>query len=136
MNKDQKPIELSEGSVIKAPFWPEPVKIEKVEYLGDHIRIVGATINSKTYVDSLIYKEDFDKIEAFSIITDFLANAEDVFLALEAYRFKLASLFDPLLAMNVSRVDPLPHQIEAVYGYVLKLPRIRFLIADDPGAGK
>ncbi|HEC56840.1 MAG TPA: DUF3883 domain-containing protein [Candidatus Syntrophoarchaeum butanivorans] len=136
MNKDQKPIELSEGSVIKAPFWPEPVKIEKVEYLGDHIRIVGATINSNTYVDSLIYKEDFDKIEAFSIITDFLANAEDVFLALEAYRFKLASLFDPLLAMNVSRVDPLPHQIEAVYGYVLKLPRIRFLIADDPGAGK
>jgi SNF2 family DNA or RNA helicase len=38
--------------------------------------------------------------------------------------------------MNASKVDPLPHQIEAVYGYVLKLPRIRFLIADDPGAGK
>ncbi|MDP2844873.1 MAG: DEAD/DEAH box helicase, partial [Candidatus Methanoperedens sp.] len=38
--------------------------------------------------------------------------------------------------MNTSKVDPLPHQIEAVYGYVLKLPRIRFLIADDPGAGK
>jgi len=38
--------------------------------------------------------------------------------------------------MNVSRVDPLPHQIDAVYDYVLKLPRIRFLIADDPGAGK
>ena len=38
--------------------------------------------------------------------------------------------------MNTSKVDPLPHQIEALYGYVLKLPRIRFLIADDPGAGK
>lgn len=38
--------------------------------------------------------------------------------------------------MNISKVDPLPHQIEAVYGYVLNLPRIRFLIADDPGAGK
>lgn len=45
-------------------------------------------------------------------------------------------MYDPLLAMNTSKVDPLPHQIEAVYGYVLKLPRIRFLIADDPGAGK
>lgn len=45
-------------------------------------------------------------------------------------------MYDPLLAMNISKVDPLPHQIEAVYGYVLKLPRIRFLIADDPGAGK
>ena len=38
--------------------------------------------------------------------------------------------------MNTSKIDPLPHQIDAVYGYVLKLPRIRFLIADDPGAGK
>jgi len=40
------------------------------------------------------------------------------------------------LAVNTSKIDPLPHQIEAVYGYILKLPRIRFLIADDPGAGK
>jgi hypothetical protein len=38
--------------------------------------------------------------------------------------------------MNTSKVDALPHQIEAVYGYILKLPQIRFLIADDPGAGK
>ena len=36
--------------------------------------------------------------------------------------------------MNTSKADPLPHQIEAVYGYVLRLPRIRFLIADDTGA--
>src|SRR5947209_14960465 len=57
------------------------------------------------------------------------------FLALEAKRYRFASLYDPLLAMNTSKVDPLPHQIEAVYGYILKLPRIRFLIADDPGAG-
>jgi len=38
--------------------------------------------------------------------------------------------------MNTSKIVPLPFQIEAVYGYVLKLPRIRFLLADDPGAGK
>ena len=38
--------------------------------------------------------------------------------------------------MNISKVDPLPHQIEAVYGYILQQPRVRFLIADDPGAGK
>jgi len=59
-----------------------------------------------------------------------------IILGLEARRYRFASLYDPLLAMNTSKVDPLPHQIEAVYGYVLRLPRIRFLIADDPGAGK
>jgi len=55
---------------------------------------------------------------------------------LEAKRYGYASLYDPLLAMNISKVDPLPHQIEAVYGYILRQPRVRFLIADDPGAGK
>ena len=39
-------------------------------------------------------------------------------------------------SLSIARVDPLPHQLEAVYDYFLKLPRIRFLLADDPGAGK
>ncbi|MBI1922866.1 DEAD/DEAH box helicase, partial [Candidatus Poribacteria bacterium] len=63
-------------------------------------------------------------------------EARHVFLSLEARRYRYASLYDSLFAVNASKVDPLPHQVEAVYGYVLKLPRIRFLIADDPGAGK
>ena len=57
-------------------------------------------------------------------------------LALEAKRLQHAFLYDPVIAMSVSRVDPLPHQIEAVYGHVLKMPRIRFMLAHDPGAGK
>ena len=57
-------------------------------------------------------------------------------LALEAMRLRYAFMYDPVLAMSVSKVDPLPHQIEAVYGYVLKKPRIRFMLAHDPGAGK
>ncbi|MBU4491262.1 MAG: DEAD/DEAH box helicase, partial [Euryarchaeota archaeon] len=63
-------------------------------------------------------------------------EAWKVFLALETTRYRFASMYDPLIAMNTSKVDPLPHQIEAVYGYILKKPRIRFMIADDPGAGK
>ena len=42
----------------------------------------------------------------------------------------------PYFSLSISRVDPLPHQLEAVYDYFLQLPRIRFLLADDPGAGK
>ncbi|MHA1267966.1 MAG: helicase-related protein, partial [Candidatus Helarchaeota archaeon] len=44
--------------------------------------------------------------------------------------------FDPLYAVNISQVDPLPHQIEAIYHHILQNPHIRFLLADDPGAGK
>ncbi len=129
-------MEIRSGTIVQSSFFPEPVKIEKVEDMGDYIRIVGATINSNQHVDSIIPKDEISRFKTFTYDTDFSANSESVFLGLEAYRFRLASLFDPILAMNVSRVDPLPHQIEAVYGYVLKLPRIRFLIADDPGAGK
>ena len=63
-------------------------------------------------------------------------NAEDFFFFIEASRIRLAYQFDPHLAISVSQVDPLPHQIEAVYHYALQSPRLRFLIADDPGAGK
>lgn len=57
-------------------------------------------------------------------------------LASEAYRIRLAYLFDPLLAVHSSLVEPLPHQITAVYGEMLMRQPLRFLLADDPGAGK
>ena len=57
-------------------------------------------------------------------------------LASEAYRIKLAHLFDPYLAVHTSMVEPLPHQITAVYGEMLTRQPLRYLLADDPGAGK
>src|SRR6202035_5909482 len=57
-------------------------------------------------------------------------------LVSEAHRINLAHLFDPLLAIHTSMVDPLPHQITAVYGEMLARQPLRFLLADDPGAGK
>lgn len=127
---------LSPGVVIKGPYWKEGVRVEKIEDLGSYLRIIGSTIHSKEHIDHLLEKKAFDKLEILEKALDFSANPAEVFLVIEAIRFRYASLFDPLLAVNVSRVDPLPFQIEAVYGYILKQPRIRFLIADDPGAGK
>jgi SNF2 family DNA or RNA helicase len=57
-------------------------------------------------------------------------------LGIEAMRLGLAYEYDPYFSLSIARVDPLPHQLEAVYQYFLKMPRIRFLLADDPGAGK
>src|SRR6202000_1168945 len=57
-------------------------------------------------------------------------------LASEAYRIGLAHLFDPYLAIHTSQIDPLPHQITAVYQEMLPRQPLRFLLADDPGAGK
>ena len=57
-------------------------------------------------------------------------------LVSEAYRIRMAYLFDPWLAVHLSQVEPLPHQITAVYGEMLPRQPLRFLLADDPGAGK
>jgi SNF2 family DNA or RNA helicase len=57
-------------------------------------------------------------------------------LVSEAQRIHLAHLFDPVLAVHTSMVEPLPHQITAVYESMLPRQPLRFLLADDPGAGK
>jgi len=127
---------INVGQIIHNVRWPEPVEVKLVEQMDDYVRIVGVTVRSRQHVDQLIPKSEFQSLQTDKQICDFQGNPRHVFLALETYRYRFASLYDPLLAMNTSKVDPLPHQIEAVYGYVLQLPRIRFLIADDPGAGK
>lgn len=127
---------MKPGLVVTGPKWPEPIEIKKVENSGGYAHIVGSTIVTKQHVDQLIPVADFSQVSVSVIETDFGSEPLKTFLAIETKRYRFASLYDPLLAMNASKVDPLPHQIEAVYGYVLRLPRIRFLIADDPGAGK
>jgi len=124
------------GSIIKGPNWPEPVEIKLVEETGEYVHIVGATTHSGEHIDQIIPRDEFSTFSTAGMGSTFSEESWKVFLALEATRYRFVSMYDPLLAMNTSKIDPLPHQIEAVYGYVLKLPRIRFLIADDPGAGK
>lgn len=127
---------LKAGDIIQDDRWAEPVQVNLLESMGDYVRIVGVTIHSHEHIDQLIQKDEAKILNVQKLESDFSAKPHEVFLSLETKRYRYASLYDPLLAMNTSKVDPLPHQIEAVYGYVLKLPRIRFLIADDPGAGK
>lgn len=128
--------DLKRGVIIVGPMWPEPISVKTVDVKGRYVHIVASTVPSNRHVDQMIPQEELAGINIQSITTDFTGEAWKVFLALEGRRYRLASLYDPLLAMNTSKVDPLPHQIEAVYGHVLKKPRIRFLLAHDPGAGK
>ena len=129
-------MDIKPGNLVKGPFWNEPIIVSQIEQVGDYVRLVGHTKHTKAAIDRLFTQADFQKIEIAETRLDFAAPPESTFFLIEATRFNYASLFDPLLAMNVSRIDPLPFQIEAVYGYILKQPRVRFLIADDPGAGK
>jgi len=130
-------IELSEGQVIQAAFLPEPAIVKKFEPRRSFYVLEYVLKNSKKF-DSINLTQD--QLEQISLVQPdsltAIRNPEDFFLYIEANRVRMAYQFDPMLAISTSQVDPLPHQIEAVYDYALEQPRLRFMIADDPGAGK
>ena len=65
-----------------------------------------------------------------------VVDPEKLRLLIEAVRIRLAYAYDRHFAVSLSGIRTLPHQIEAVYQKMLPQPRLRFLLADDPGAGK
>ncbi|MFW5777082.1 MAG: helicase-related protein [Spirochaetota bacterium] len=75
-------------------------------------------------------------VETVALLPPLDADANEFKLAAESQRIRLAWLHDPLLAVNTSAVEPLPHQISAVYEHMLPRQPLRYLLADDPGAGK
>ena len=129
---------LREGQRITAPFLSDTAEVKKFEPRSGYYRLeVVLQDGHQAYQSHQITGEQLAQIQVVEQSPIALTgNAEDFFFLIEAHRIRLAYQFDPQLAVSVSQVDPLPHQIEAVYHYVLNSPRIRFLIADDPGAGK
>ena len=128
---------LEPNVILEGDFWPEPVRILTLKQLGDNTKIEAAGIKTQQLYSRILRAEDLARVRVTTEpIRDFGGRGEAFFLAMEAHRIRYAHQFDPLFAVNISLVDPLPHQIEAVYHYILRSPRIRFLLADDPGAGK
>lgn len=128
---------LKAESILDGPFWPERIKVLSARQIGAGVEIRGIGVKSERFFSVILTKKDLAKITRVDLgQKDFSGDAESFFLSMECKRIRFAFQFDPLYAVNVSQIDPLPHQIDAVYHYILKQPRIRFLLADDPGAGK
>lgn len=125
-------------SIITGPFWNEKVRVITSRQISeDMVKLDAVGVETGKYYPQVISGKDLDKIK-IEEETDlkFSGDGEGFFLFIESHRIRNAFQFDPLYAVNVSQVDPLPHQIDAVYYHVLQNPRVRYLLADDPGAGK
>jgi superfamily II DNA or RNA helicase len=114
------------------------VTVEAVRWFGDNsLELIYKTPTGK--VDSVIlYRDHEPRIEVVEVGRPWSFDGDGGLFRLvsEANRIRLAHLFDPVLAVHTSVVDPLPHQITAVYEEMLPRQPLRFLLADDPGAGK
>jgi len=127
---------LTPGTLIKGPMFNEPVIIITITDLDDPVEIKGQGVNTNKVHTPYLSYDQVREIEFVKSEEPFCGDAKKFKLAIEAMRIGLAYEYDPYFSLSIARIDPLPHQLEAVYDYFLKLPRIRFLLADDPGAGK
>lgn len=126
------------NQIIKNLIPTEPVTVIKIQTLGNMYSIKYTGINSHKSSTKVVTQEQFDGLEILTSEGEFnfQGNPDKFVICAEAERIHSAYQFDPLFAINCSIVDPLPHQVEAVYKYLLPQPKIRFLLADDTGAGK
>ncbi len=130
--------DIKNGASVAGVVPNQTVEAVSVEWIGDQAinlvyRIPGGSVSEAT-----LYRDDEHRlaVEQRGRAWSFDADASLLRLVTEANRIKLAHYFDPYLAIHTSLVDPLPHQITAVYGEMLPRQPLRFLLADDPGAGK
>jgi len=128
--------DLSPGVVVEGPILPEPVEILTTVPMGASIKLVGKGLHTGQVRDPILDAAQLAQLTLTPKDLPFDGDPQHFKLGVEAARLGLAYEYDPYFSLSIARVDPLPHQLEAVYEYFLKLPRIRFLLADDPGAGK
>lgn len=127
------------GDIVRGTQFPETVEVKRFEQISEDLYIIEA-LGRQT---SRFYEMMLEKSEAFSFqrLNTFddsreQMTARDLQHFLQYLAFQIEDKYSGSRALGGRNLMPLPHQIEAVYSRMLQMPKIRFLLADDPGAGK
>jgi len=126
---------------VRLPEFSQSVYIEDAQAI-DELDLLSLAVRTRdgqtnqTIVSAADLAFALDQSATQLSSTQSLASPLDFFLLVEAARIRLAYSFDPFFAVSMSGVQALPHQLQAVYERMLPQARLRFLLADDPGAGK
>ena len=130
--------ELKRGALVRGVSPSGIITVIDLKWHGDSAVELTYKEDTGTVHSKLLFRDSEPTLEIVQpgVVWGFNADANMMRLVSEAYRIRLAYLFDPHLAVHTSLLDPLPHQITAVYEQMLSRQPLRFLLADDPGAGK
>lgn len=129
---------LRVGALLTGLVGSDPVTVLAVTRLTDDSASVLYRTEAGVLGERIVFSRDLSSIAAAKegAAFSFTGDPAGFKLAAEARRMRLSHLFDPQAALGTSDVDPLPHQLRAVYEVLLKRQPLRFILADDPGAGK
>ena len=130
--------DLQPNAAIRGILPDALVTVVNVQWFGSEALELTYKTPAGKVANELLYRHDEPRIEIVEQGRPWSFDGDGALFRLvsEAQRIRLAHLFDPVLAVHTSVVDPLPHQITAVYESMLPRQPLRFLLADDPGAGK
>ncbi|MDE0143416.1 MAG: helicase-related protein [Caldilineaceae bacterium] len=130
--------ELTANAAVEGVLANSLVTVVNVQWFGDDAVELTYKTPAGEVANELLYRDDESRISVAEQSRPWSFDGDGALFRLvsEAQRIRLAHLFDPLLAVHTSDVEPLPHQITAVYEAMLPRSPLRFLLADDPGAGK
>jgi SNF2 family DNA or RNA helicase len=130
--------QLQPGAAVRGIVPDAMVVVVSVQWFGSEaLELTYKTLSGKV-ANELLYRHDEPRLDLVEHGRPWGFDGDGSLFRLvsEAQRIRLAHLFDPVLAVHTSIVDPLPHQITAVYQSMMPRQPLRFLLADDPGAGK
>ena len=130
--------QLQTNAAIRGILPDALVTVVSVQWFGSEALELTYKTAAGKVANELVYRHDEPRLEVVEQGRPWSFDGDGALFRLvsEAQRIRLAHLFDPVLAVHTSVVDPLPHQITAVYETMLPRQPLRFLLADDPGAGK
>jgi SNF2 family DNA or RNA helicase len=130
--------DIKKDSAISGIDPSHPVRVVTTEHVGGGALTVYYKTPDGRLLERMLFRTDEPALSLAEVGRPwaFDAPGADFKLATEAYRINLAHLFDPMMAVHTSNVEPLPHQITAVYESMLPRQPLRYVLADDPGAGK
>jgi superfamily II DNA or RNA helicase len=130
--------ELQPNAAVRGILPDQIVTVVSVQWFGTQALELTYKGPTGRVANELLYRPDEPRLEVVEQGRPWSFDGDGRLFRLvsEAHRIRLAHLFDPVLAVHTSLVEPLPHQITAVYEAMLPRQPLRFLLADDPGAGK
>ena len=130
--------DLQANAAVRGVLADSLVTVVSVQWFGSEALELTYKTPAGKVANELLYRDDESRLQIVEIGRHWSFDGDGALFRLvsEAQRIRLAHLFDPVLAVHTSVVEPLPHQITAVYESMLPRQPLRFLLADDPGAGK
>ncbi|SIS10758.1 Type III restriction enzyme, res subunit [Microbispora rosea] len=130
--------QLTPGAVVSGVVPGDDVSVVAVKWYGSNAVNLTYRMSTGRVEDQLLYRDHESRLMLRKASAEYGFDADGALfkLAAEALRIRMAARFDPMLAVTTSDLEPLPHQIQAVYGELINRTPLRFVLADDPGAGK